>query len=347
MIIKSLGYLGFNSEKLDEWVDFGTRVVGLQLYERSDDVLTFRMDERQQRIIVRRAPPDTGWSGWEVEDAAALEVLRVRLTDNYVPWTELDTQALALRGVCAGISFSDPAGNRHEAFHGANIVPAPFVPGRPISGFRTGDHGLGHVVYQTPALVKLQAFFEGVLGFGLSDYFYEPVSVAFFHVNARHHSLALAQTPNSAIHHVMFELNQLDDVGQGYDVARAEPGRVAVTLGRHINDLMTSYYVRSPDGFLIECGWGGRSIDVDEWEPFELAYGPSLWGHDREWPSKEAEQEADAIRDKAREDGLRLPVQVAKGNYNAGYEPLAWWEQNRRKSLPEIRADAAEADAAE
>ena len=44
------------------------------------------------------------------------------------------------------ISFQDPAGNRLEAFNGAEIDDTPFSPGRSISGFRTGPLGSGHAM---------------------------------------------------------------------------------------------------------------------------------------------------------------------------------------------------------
>ncbi len=34
------------------------------------------------------------------------------------------------------------------------------------------------------------------------------------------------------MHHLMVEFFSLDDVGQGYDMVRAEPERIAVKLGR-------------------------------------------------------------------------------------------------------------------
>ena len=39
-----------------------------------------------------------------------------------------------------------------------------------------------------------------------------------------------------------------------------------MTLGRHTNDLMTSFYVRTPSGFEIEYGTGGLVVDDDTWE---------------------------------------------------------------------------------
>ena len=51
-----------------------------------------------------------------------------------------------------------------------------------------------------------------------------------------------------------------------------------MSLGRHTNDLMTSFYVRTPSGFEIEYGTGGRLIDDDTWKVG--AYdAQSLWGH--------------------------------------------------------------------
>ena len=79
----------------------------------------------------------------------------------------------------------------------------------------------------------------------------------------------------------MVEVGSLDDVGQGYDLAQMEEERIAYTLGRHINDHMTSFYVNTPSGFFIEYGWGGRVIDPATWQPHETFDGPSLWGHER------------------------------------------------------------------
>ncbi len=63
------------------------------------------------------------------------------------------------------------------------------------------------------------------------------------------------------IHHLMVELFLLDDVGQGYDIALTEPACIATTLGRHPNDCVMSYYLRSPAGFMLEyVGAVWRSI---------------------------------------------------------------------------------------
>src|SRR5882672_1171818 len=220
MPIQALGYAGFGSADLDDWRQFGTGLVGLQAVECSASLLAFRMDDRKQRIVIHRAMPDGArFFGWEVADAAGLDELAARLEKHQVHVTA-EPQALAdARRVGGLISFRDPAGNRLEAFYGAEIDATPFSPGRSISGFRTGPLGLGHAVLTVDNIDPMMAFYVDVLGFGLSDYIEKPFRAYFFHVNARHHSLALIETGKNGMHHLMVELFSLDDVGQCYDIA--------------------------------------------------------------------------------------------------------------------------------
>jgi 2,3-dihydroxybiphenyl 1,2-dioxygenase len=332
MAVQALGYVGFGSAALDDWRQFGTGLVGLQAVERSPSVLAFRMDDRKQRIIVDRSMPDgERFFGWEVADADALDALAARLEQARVEVTA-EPQTLAdNRRVRGLISFRDPAGNRLEAFYGAAIDDTPFSPGRSISGFRTGPLGLGHAVLTVKDISAVMPFYVDVLGFGLSDYIQKPFRAYFFHVNARHHSLALIETGSNGMHHLMVELFSLDDVGQSYDIASSEPDRVSVTFGRHTNDLMTSFYAKTPSSFMVECGWGGREIDPATWRPLEMHDGPSLWGHERVWLPPADREVARQMRMRAAAAGLRAPVQVMEGNYNLMSGTCAWWDGVRKE----------------
>jgi 2,3-dihydroxybiphenyl 1,2-dioxygenase len=316
MPIQALGYAGFGSAALDDWRQFGTGLVGLQAVERSNSQLAFRMDDRKQRIVIDRSLPEGArFFGWEVADAAELDRLAARLEKHQVK-VVAEPQALAdARRVAGLISFSDPVGNRLEAFYGAEIDETPFSPGRSISGFRTGPLGLGHAVLTVENIDAVMPFYVDLLGFALSDYITKPFRAYFFHINARHHSLALIETGKNGMHHLMVELFSLDDVGQSYDVALTQQDRVSVTLGRHTNDLMTSFYCKSPSSFMIECGWGGREIEPSSWQPVEMHDGPSLWGHERVWLPEKDRAVAREMRMHAAASGLRAPVQVMEGNY--------------------------------
>jgi len=330
MSVGAFGYVGLRSDKLDDWAEYAPKFLGLQLVERTPSALKFRMDDRKQRIVVSSDEDTQNVFGWEVADAAELDALAGRLEAAKVAVERIPAAAAHLRGVRAGIAFTDPAGTRLEAFHGPETTPAPFVPGRPISGFRTGALGMGHVVLNVESVEDLLWFYQDVLGFGLSDYILRPFKAYFFHVNPRHHSLAMIETGRRGIHHIMLELMSLDDVGQAYDIATAEPGRIATTLGRHTNDYMTSFYARTPNEFMVEYGWGGRSIDPKTWRPVEVTYGPSLWGHDRTWLPADQLAASRALRAKAAAEAQRQPVQVVEGNYEVGVGRCAWWDGVRR-----------------
>ncbi len=286
----------------NHWRQFGTKLVGLQAVEKSPSLLAFRMDDRKQRIVIDRAMPDGArFFGWEVADAAALEALAARLEKAEIDVTA-EPQALAddrrVRGL---ISFRDPAGNRLEAFYGAEVLTVENID-------------------------AVMPFYVEVLGFGLSDYIEKPFRAYFFHINARHHSLALIETGKNGMHHLMVELFSLDDVGQCYDVALSQKECVSVTFGRHTNDLMTSFYAKSPSSFMVECGWGGREIEPSTWQPFEMQDGPSLWGHERVWLPPADRDVAREMRMRAAASGLRAPVQVMEGNYKLMPGTCPWWD---------------------
>jgi 2,3-dihydroxybiphenyl 1,2-dioxygenase len=334
MALDSLGYFGVRTRNLDDWSSFGEKFLGLQLVDRSRSSLTFRMDDRRQRIVVHRDDANSGeraaFMGWEVADGTALDELAASLEANNVRVQRAPRATAEERRVADLISFDDPIGNRLEAFHGPEVASDPFTPGRAISGFRTGPLGMGHIVLNVERIDDLLPFYQDALGFHLSDYTLRPFKAYFLHLNPRHHSFAMVETGKNSVHHLMMELYMLDDVGQAYDLAQGEEARIATTLGRHTNDFMTSFYANSPSGFFVEYGWGGRSIEPATWKPVEMSCGPSLWGHDRNWLSAEGRAQARALRLKAAEEGRREPVQVLDGNHTLAPGTCAWRDATRK-----------------
>jgi extradiol dioxygenase family protein len=142
MEIQAFGYLGVGTSNLDDWASFATSTIGMQSVDHASSMRAFRMDDRKQRLFVDRAiEPGAQVFGWEVASAAALDTLAARLEAAGVA-VKREPAALAdQRCVAALISFTDPAGNRLEAFHGAQIADRPFRPSRDVSGFRTGPQG--------------------------------------------------------------------------------------------------------------------------------------------------------------------------------------------------------------
>jgi 3,4-dihydroxy-9,10-secoandrosta-1,3,5(10)-triene-9,17-dione 4,5-dioxygenase len=55
---------------------------------------------------------------------------------------------------------------------------------------------------------------------------------------------------------------------------------MSATLGRHVNDKMLSFYMKTPSGFDVEFGCEGLQVEDDfSWIAREST-AVSLWGHD-------------------------------------------------------------------
>ncbi|MBS0641748.1 MAG: VOC family protein [Proteobacteria bacterium] len=327
MTVQALGYLGLGASQVDDWMGFATRQLGMQAVDRGGATRAFRMDDRKQRLIVDGDLANgEKFFGWEVADAAALDALAGRLEAAGVAVARGSAALAAQRCVAGLITFRDPAGNRLEAFHGAQVADEPFRPGRDIGGFRAGPLGMGHALVMVPNLQECLAFYQGLLGFKTSDFIRVPVSAYFMHVNPRHHSLALVEGPVSQMHHLMIELYSFDDVGRGYDLAQAEEGRVKVKMGRHPNDFMTSFYMRSPSDILLEYGWGGRDVDDATWQPEEMKTVGSLWGHQGLFESIGDGPPPPDAPPMPSQKIVRAPLFVMDGNYVRQNGVCPWWD---------------------
>jgi 3,4-dihydroxy-9,10-secoandrosta-1,3,5(10)-triene-9,17-dione 4,5-dioxygenase len=297
MTVRSLGYVVIETDDLEAWGAYATDVLGLMPAQSpKDDVLLFRMDDRPFRFWIQRGARNAFIApAWEFESRedwqAALDRLRAAGRDVAIA----DVMEARGRSVYELARSSDPAGNAMELFYGRFVDYVPFASTAGVSGFVTGnngDLGLGHVVLTAPNFEETHDFYKSVLGFGDTDLgrFYlqgggpdDPgIGFAFMHCNGRHHSLALGQmpeSPNGAVH-MMLEVASLPDVGRAYDKVLKSKGNIplSATLGQHVNDKMTSFYMQTPGGFDIEYGWNGLVIDPATWVP-TTSMSVSAWGH--------------------------------------------------------------------
>jgi hypothetical protein len=109
-----------------------------------------------------------------------------------------------------------------------------------------------------------------------------------------------------------------------------------VKFGRHPNDLMTSFYMRTPSDFLIEHGWGGREVSPG-WQPVELKSVGSFWGHQGLFESLgEGPPPPDARPNPPMPapEPNRAPLQVIEGNYERMSGVCPWWDAVKRAGRP-------------
>lgn len=285
-MIKSLAYLGIISPAYKEWETFGPEVLGVQHAGHGPDgSVRLRVDDAAHRIAIHPGEKDKiCYIGWSLKDEADAKAVANRVAAHGIEVTRSRQEEHEERKVEGFYWFQDPSGFRHELSWGQVFTTAPFCAGRGVKGFRTGDQGLGHVVLAVADLEQSDRFYREVMGFHPSDTVKDgDLQAHFYHVNGRHHSLAIGRLPNRqpAFLHLMIEVNELDDVGTTLDLCEKRGIPITTTLGRHSNDHMISFYMYTPSCFRLEYGWGGLDVDNDLWVP-RTYDKPSIWGHRRQ-----------------------------------------------------------------
>lgn len=301
--ITALGYVGIESPDPGAWLPFATGIVGLmparalpgEAFARAgapdsgpasagsgraaDGSVYLKGDERQWRIAIHPGERSAlAYLGLELMDEPALDEALAELVRRGVPFEVADPARASARGVRRLAMLRDPAGNALELFC------LPVADRRFTSpcgaAFRMGALGVGHVNLLVSDLEACIAFYTDVLGFRLSDFieFGPGRSAWFLRCNARHHSLALTRVGEAqGLQHLMLELTDSDGVGLALDRVMKAALPISSTLGRHKNDRMLSFYVRSPDGFDLELGAEGLQVGED-WVAHAFCEG-DVWGH--------------------------------------------------------------------
>ena len=295
--IFGLGYIRVWEADLLQWQQFAEGALGMMGERDGDGRLLIRMDDWVARFIVEsgragfadRPGPvvPTVAIGWECVSEEAWASARRAIDDAGVHTEDGDGPTAWCRDWFACI---DPSGFRCEFFYGGKRDPATqFVSPRGV-GFVTGDQGMGHVLAFANAPAKSLDFYSRALGYQVREGKSADdgtLRAAFLSPNQREHSLALVATDEqSRLGHVLIEVSELDAVGRAMDRCLDGLAPMTVSLGRHWNDQMLSFYLRTPSGFDIEYGFGGRRVAPERWSRGEQG-GTGLmssWGHRRIGP---------------------------------------------------------------
>ena len=293
MSIRNLGYIAVYSSEPSNWQQYGTQVLGMEdvtgRYPGEHALL--KMDALPWRIAVIKHDRDRfGFSGWETSDEAAFNKVVAQLQGAGVTVTIAGEDEMAQRRVQGLARFTDPSGNQHELYWGRISDYSRLVSPVGVRSFVTGAMGMGHVVLPATQFDATASLFIDTLGFGISDTMRikfsddpaEPVKrLWFLHCNPRHHSLALFEMdhPSGCIH-AMVEVPNVDEVGRAHDRRIAHNVPLSATLGRHMNDDMISFYMKTPSGFDIE--YGAEGLTVPDWSNHVVTESSvaSIWGHD-------------------------------------------------------------------
>ena len=105
--VRSLGYLRVDATDLDAWVRYASDLLGLQVANRTDDFVEFRMDQKEYRLAVRKADQDGLTAvGWEVGGPQELDAIVTRLTDSGYqihPLPRVNARSVAYRAASGSV----------------------------------------------------------------------------------------------------------------------------------------------------------------------------------------------------------------------------------------------------
>lgn len=284
--VSQLGYVGFEVSDLAAWETFATEVIGASIADRYDDGgFSLRWDGHHHRAFILPGElDDLALLGFECASEADLETTAAALRAAGHDLTAGTDAECAKRRVAKLYRFREIGGNPAEIYCGPAMADGPLPAGPVRAGFVADDMGLGHCVVRVKDRDAAEQWYCDVLGFKLSDHIQCEiggfnVDIAFLHVNPRHHSIALGTMMPKRIHHIMWQVGSMDDVGMAFDRCTDRRVPIMQTLGRHPNDKMFSFYAMTPSGFEFEYGWGARNVD-DDWEATTYDH-ISEWGHRR------------------------------------------------------------------
>ena len=79
MNILGLGYVTVKSDNLNDWIEFSSDFMGMQLVDKTRSTAILRMDDRKQRFVITNEAESSNIFGWEVSDKSSLDILASRL----------------------------------------------------------------------------------------------------------------------------------------------------------------------------------------------------------------------------------------------------------------------------
>ena len=278
MGVRSLGYLRLAAPDVDAWRRFAGEFLGMMPTDGDDpDAAYFRIDDVPARLVVTPGPEARATAiGFEVMDRRELAELADAIRSEGIDVVDGTPEERAERRVTGLVRFDDPGGNPIELYYGPRLEHSP-VQTPTVSGFVTGDMGMGHVIVSAEDGDAAYDFYTRVLGFVERNTMARG-RVVFMGCNPRHHTLGITtQKGPGRLLHLMLEVAMLDDVGLALDRAHRMDVPMMHTLGKHTNDRMVSFYVYSPEHYAIEVGYDG--LRVEEPVPtYEITAG-AYWGH--------------------------------------------------------------------
>ncbi len=192
-------------------------------------------------------------------------------------------------GAIDGIWFQDPHGdwiNVQVAEPVVSTLEAPAAINAPGRYQRIGTRGcvvqsqaklprprrLGHVIKFSPDVDRSVDFYTRVLGLKVSDRAHDVLAFLRGSAGGDHHIIAFGKSDRTGLHHMSFEVGDIDEIEIGAQRLLSAGYKDAFGLGRHVGGSNYFHYIRDPWSSLAEYFWDIDIIPEDDsqWVPMNV-----------------------------------------------------------------------------
>lgn len=278
--LEQLRYVRLGTRDLPAAVDFATRILGLQLVERTPQQASFRSDLRDHTLVYAVGEPGEQAVGFELRDDAALQAAVAAMAERGLPATIGTPEEAALRKVKAFATVRDPSGHRIE------LVVRPLQTGwRCFPGRDCGVTGLEAVALRGTAGAADEDFWTRLLGGRVSDWVGDAAYIRFDHA---HHRLALHPSAAGGVLAVEYRVEDVNSLMQNKYFLQASQVKIVHGPGRRPTSEQMFITFAGPDGVLFSyVAEGEEAVDETRHRPRQFPRKPGSfcsWGSESTVP---------------------------------------------------------------
>lgn len=282
-MIRSLLHVGITVPDLEIGRAF-YELFGLESYA-SGDHMVFRCPNRAQDQV-RLMPGPTkrlSYTSFGTNEAG-LDALLARLASNRVPlqdspfdvpfggvwfqdphadWINVQVEEPAVSSMAPGSEVNVPGNYRRIGVRACGIESLTK---------RARPRRLGHLIKFSPDVDRSVAFYTKVLGLKVSDRAQDILAFLRGSAGGDHHIVAFAKSSHTGLHHISFEVADIDEIVLGAQNLLRAGYQDGFGLGRHVGGSNYFHYIRDPWGSLVEYFWDIDVIGEDDsgWVPMNV-----------------------------------------------------------------------------
>lgn len=263
--VNGLRGISLNVLDLAASADFYSRIWGLEKVSETPGSMYFRATGAEHHSLAIHEAPRASLESvsFSAPDRATVEALHAKALAMGVEVVAAPAELPGVAGGGYGFALRSPEG------HVLRISADVAAHSRLIDD-RSRPNKLSHVVLNSADRDSHYAFFRDVLGFRLSD---ATDHLTFLRCATDHHSIALAKAKGSCIHHIAYELPDLDSLLFGAGRVRELGVDMEYGIGRHgPGNNVFSFFIE-PSGFASEYTTGMDQIEDED----------SYVAHDQAW----------------------------------------------------------------